>query len=136
LAFATRLDNIPAGTSYLPRPQAARVRAWEDRLGPHDRLRVGLCWSGNPNHGNDRNRSLPLRLLTGILDADAAFISLQLDPRPEDQAVLRERSDIADFTADLTDFSETAALVCCLDLVISVDTSVASFRRVGTPNLD
>ena len=134
LAFATRLDNIPPGTSYLPRPQAARVRAWEDRLGPHDRLRVGLCWSGNPNHGNDRNRSLPLRLLTGILDADAAFISLQLDPRPEDQAVLRERSDIADFTADLTDFSETAALVCCLDLVISVDTSVAHLSAaLGRP---
>ena len=65
LGFAMRLNNIPLGTSYLPRPQAARVQAWEDRLGPHDRLRVGLCWSGNPNHGNDRNRSLPLRLPDG-----------------------------------------------------------------------
>ena len=134
LAFATRLDNIPSGTSYLPRPQAARVQAWEDRLGQHDRLRVGLCWSGNPNHGNDRNRSLPLRLLTGILDADATFISLQRDPRPEDLAVLRERNDIVDFTADLTDFSETAALICGLDLVISVDTSVSHLSAaLGRP---
>jgi tetratricopeptide (TPR) repeat protein len=134
LAFATRLDSIPSGVSYLPRPQAARVQAWEDRLGPHDRLRVGLCWSGNPNHGNDRNRSLPLRLLTHLLDADATFVSLQRDPRPEDQAVLHERTDIVDLTADLTDFSETAALACCLDLVITVDTSVAHLSAaLGRP---
>ena len=134
LAFGTRLDNIPSGISYLPRPQAGRVQAWEDRLSPHDRLRVGLCWSGNPHHGNDRNRSLPLRLLTGILDADATFISLQRDPRPEDQAVLRERNDIVDLTASLTDFSETAALIGCLDLVISVDTSVAHLSAaLGRP---
>jgi tetratricopeptide (TPR) repeat protein len=134
LAFATRLDSIPSGISYLPRPPAARMEAWEDRLGLHDRLRVGLCWSGNPLHGNDRNRSLPLRLLTRILDADATFVSLQRDPRPEDHAVLRERTDIVDLTADLTDFSETAALACCLDLVITVDTSVAHLSAaLGRP---
>jgi ADP-heptose:LPS heptosyltransferase len=50
---------------------------------------------------------------------------LQKDPRPADQAVLRERSDIVDLTPQLTDFVETAALIECLDLVITVDTSVA-----------
>ena len=134
LAFATQLDSIPSGISYLPRPPAARMQAWEDGLGPHDRLRVGLCWSGNPLHGNDRNRSLPLRRLTPILDTDATFVSLQRDPRPEDHAVLRERTDIVDLTADLTDFSETAALACCLDLVITVDTSVAHLSAaLGRP---
>ena len=64
LAFGTRLDTIPSPTSYLPRPAEVLVQVWEDRLGPHDRLRVGLVWSGNPNHGNDHNRSLPLRALT------------------------------------------------------------------------
>jgi hypothetical protein len=96
---------------------------------------VGLCWSGNPLHGNDRNRSLPLRLLAGILGADATFVSLQRDPRPEDVAFLRQRSDIVDFTADLADFRETAALACCLDLVISVDTSVAHVSAaLGRPS--
>jgi tetratricopeptide (TPR) repeat protein len=134
LAFGTQLDSIPSDASYLPRPSPTRLQIWKDRLGPHDRLRVGLCWSGNPLHGNDRNRSLPLRLLTGILDADATFVSLQRDPRPDDQAFLRERSDIVDFTAELTDFGETAALACCLDLVISVDTSVAHLSAaLGRP---
>jgi Glycosyltransferase family 9 (heptosyltransferase) len=97
-------------------------------------LRVGLVWSGNPKHNNDRNRSLPLRLLAPVLDLDAAFVSLQRDPRPDDRAVLVERREIVDLTAGLTDFSETAALVACLDVVISVDTSVAHLAAaLGRP---
>jgi tetratricopeptide (TPR) repeat protein len=53
LVFATRLDSIPSATSYLPSPRAARVQAWQERLGSHDRLRVGLVWSGNQNHKNE-----------------------------------------------------------------------------------
>jgi tetratricopeptide (TPR) repeat protein len=134
LAFGTRLDTIPAPTSYLPRPAEVRVQAWESRLGPRNRLRVGLVWSGNPRHRNDHNRSLALRTLTRILDVDAAFVSLQKDPRPADKATLIERSDIVDLTADLDDFGETAALLCCLDLVITVDTSVAHLAAaLGCP---
>jgi hypothetical protein len=134
LAFGTRLDSIPAATSYLPRPAEARVQAWEDRLGTHDRLRVGLVWAGNPNHKNDRNRSIPLHLLTRILDVDATFVSLQKDLCPSDNAVLRERADIIDLTAQLGDFTETAALISCLDLVVTVDTSVAHLAgALGCP---
>jgi len=125
LAFGTSLNTIPSSASYLPRPAEALVRAWEDRLGRHDRLRVGLVWSGNPKHGNDHNRSMPLRALTPILDADATFVSLQKDPRPADKAALREMIEIIDPTDHLTDFSDTAALISCLDVVITVDTSVA-----------
>jgi tetratricopeptide (TPR) repeat protein len=125
LVFQTRLDSIPSGISYLPAPAEAAKRAWEDRLGPHDRLRVGLVWSGNPKHTNDHNRSLPLQMLSRVLDLDACFVSLQKDPKASDLAFLRERTGIVDLTGHLTDFTETAALVSCLDLVITVDTSVA-----------
>jgi tetratricopeptide (TPR) repeat protein len=134
LAFGTRLETIPSEISYLPRPVESRVQTWEDRLGPHDRLRVGLVWSGNPKHGNDHNRSLPLRALSRILDVDATFVSLQKDPRPDDKAVLLERTEIVDVSAHLTDFVETAALVSGLDLVITVDTSVAHLAgALGCP---
>ncbi len=133
LAFGTGLETIPAATSYLRAP-AERARVWEQRLGAHDRLRVGLVWSGNPKHNNDRNRSLSLRLLAPILDLEATFVSLQKEPRPDDRAVLDERKTIIDFTADLTDFAETAALISCLDLVITVDTSVAHLAgALGRP---
>jgi hypothetical protein len=110
------------------------VQAWEDRLGPHDRLRVGLVWSGNPRHDNDHNRSIPLHLMARVLDVDASFISLQKDLRPDDGATLIEHPEIIDLTAQLTDFAETAALVSCLDLVITVDTSIAHLAgALGRP---
>jgi tetratricopeptide (TPR) repeat protein len=124
LVFGTRLDSIPSATSYLPPVAEARARIWQERLGAHDRLRVGLAWSGNANHKNDFNRSTSLRLLSRILDVDATFVSLQKDPRAPDKALL-EQTGIVDLTLDLADFAETAALVSCLDLVITVDTSVA-----------
>jgi ADP-heptose:LPS heptosyltransferase len=77
---------------------------------------------------------MPLRTLARILDVDASFISLQKDPRPDDRATLLERSEIIDLTANLTDFAETAALVSCLDLVITVDTSVVHLAgALGRP---
>ena len=134
LAFRTRLDTIPAEIPYLPSAAPDRAQAWENRLGPHDRLRVGLVWSGNPGHKNDHNRSISLRVFAAMLDVDARFVSLQKDPRPDDQIVLAERDDIVDFTAHLTDFVETAALISCLDLVVTVDTSVAHLAgALGCP---
>jgi tetratricopeptide (TPR) repeat protein len=134
LAFGTRLETIPAATSYVPSPSETHREVWEGRLGPRDRLRVGLVWSGNPKHKNDHNRSISLRALSAILDVDATFVSLQKDPRPDDKAVLLERIDIVDFTDKLTDFVETAALISCLDLVITVDTSVAHLSgALGRP---
>jgi len=134
LAFRTTLETIPVPASLLPVPMEDRRQVWKDRLGRDGRLRVGLVWSGNPKHKNDRNRSIPLRMFSSILDADAVFVGLQKDPRPDDAAVLRERTDIIDLSAHLTDFSETAALVSCLDLVITVDTSVAHLAgALGCP---
>ena len=134
LAFGTRLDSIPPGKDYLPAPEPHRVQAWEDRLGPRDRLRVGLVWSGNPRQPNNHNRSVPLQMLSRILDLDATFVSLQKEPLPQDAETLRQRKDIVDHTDQLTDLAETAALASCLDLVITVDTSVAHLAAaLGRP---
>ena len=134
LAFKTRLDTIPSCPSYLPPPPKTLVQNWEGRLGRHDKLRIGLVWSGNPAHGNDRNRSIPLGMLSRILDVDACFVSLQKNPRPDDKAFLAMRTDIVDLSADFGDLSDTAALIECLDLVITVDTSVAHLSAaLGRP---
>jgi tetratricopeptide (TPR) repeat protein len=134
LAFGTKLDNIPADPGYLPPPAADRVQAFERRLGAHEKPRVGLAWSGNPGHWNDRNRSMPLAALSRLFDIDASFISLQKDPRPDDAEVLRANPGIVDLTAELADFAQTAALVSCLDLLVTVDTSVAHLAAaLGKP---
>jgi tetratricopeptide (TPR) repeat protein len=121
LAFSTTLDTIPSEVPYLPK---ARDQAGP-QLGPSKRPRIGLVWSGNPNHLNDHNRSLPFGELLPLLDGVAAqFVSLQKNARPQDEELLRQRSDVLDLGPGLRDFADTAAVVEQLDLIISVDTSV------------
>jgi tetratricopeptide (TPR) repeat protein len=133
LACGARPDAIPSA-DYLPPLPVERIEAWKRRLGPHDRLRVGLVWSGNPKQGDDRNRSMPLATLAPLLGLNATFVSLQKDPRPADSARLRGEPGVLDLTAELTDFVDTAALLSCLDLVITVCTSVAHLAgTLGQP---
>ena len=124
LAFGTRLDTIPSATPYLS-ASSESVRSWNISLGLKYRPRIGLVWSGNPAHKNDHNRSIKLETLLPLLDIDATFVSLQKDIHADDASVLKDRSDLLNFGDKLKDFSETAGLVSNLDLVISVDTSVA-----------
>jgi tetratricopeptide (TPR) repeat protein len=124
LAFATRLETIPVQTPYLAAPPD-RIAQWRARL-PAGTLRVGLVWSGNPRHKNDRSRSLPfdlLALLTTVAGID--FVSLQKEPRPADAEALARSDNVLDLGPALQDFGDTAAVISVLDLVISVDTSIA-----------
>src|SRR5262249_21683894 len=123
LAFGTRVETIPAATPYL-RATSQAMMNWNARLGPRDRPRIGLAWSGNPENNIDHKRSMTLSSLLSLLDINATFVSLQKDVRADDAAVLTARSDLHYFDDELKDFSDTAALISNLDLVISVDTSV------------
>jgi len=124
-AFGTALATIPAEVPYL-HAAASAVESWNARLGPRCRPRIGIAWSGNPIHHNDHNRSIGLRAFLPLLaGVDAAFVSLQREVRAADAALLRERSDILHFGKELKDYADTAALIANLDLVVSVDTSVA-----------
>ena len=125
LAFGTRLETIPSTTLYQRVSPRALIN-WDARLASRKhRARIGLAWSGNPRHLNDHNRSIRLSSLLSFLDVTATFVSLQKDIRPEDATVLKNQSDLLHFGDELETFSHTAALVSTLDLVISVDTSVA-----------
>jgi len=124
LAFGTEITTIPSVCPYLHASPQGILR-WNARLGPRTRPRVGLVWSGRSTHKNDRNRSIKLRTLLPLLDIDAMFVSLQRDLRPDDGATLKDQENIIHFGDELRDFSDTAALISHLDLVISVDTSVA-----------
>jgi tetratricopeptide (TPR) repeat protein len=124
LAFGTRSATIPSQTPYLrASPQA--VMDWNGRLGPRDRPRIGLAWSGRPEHNNDYNRSMKLStLLSPLAGFNATYVSLQREVRADDAPVL-QGSDVLHFGKELKTYADTAALIANLDLVISVDTSVA-----------
>jgi hypothetical protein len=98
---------------------------WEARFTPKSRPRIGLAWSGRPTHKDNLNRSIGLGALLPLLDSDATFVSLYKYIRAATATVLKEkRSDLLHFEEELGDFSDMAALISNLDLVISVDTSV------------
>jgi Tfp pilus assembly protein PilF len=133
LAFGTRLESVPRPIPYLGATPSA-ARSWNARLGPRKRFCVGLAWFGRPDHKNDHNRSLKLNTLLPLLDCDASFISLQREVRPCDSVLLKDRTDLIHFGDELNNFSDTAALISNLDLVISVDTSVAHLAgALGKP---
>ena len=127
LACKTTLESIPSPDGYLGTSVAhrANVALWEKKLGPKTLTRVGLVWSGNANHRNDANRSIPLAEFTRLVSDRQHFYSLQNELRDADRESAGRNDNIRFFSSDLTDFSETAALIANLDLVICVDTSVA-----------
>jgi Tfp pilus assembly protein PilF len=122
LAFNTTLDTIPAAPGYL-RADANLIARWETLLGEKTRPRVGLVWSGNSNNTIDRQRSIPLADWIPHLPAGIDYYCLQRDIRDADYDAL-EDSDIFLFEDELMDFKGTAALCECMDLVLSVDTSL------------
>jgi tetratricopeptide (TPR) repeat protein len=124
LAFGTRLETIPSQTPYLHASSQA-VTDWNARLAPRSRPRIGLAWSGRSMHRNDHNRSIALSALLPLLDFKTTYVSLQRDVRAGDAIVLQQRTDLLQFSDELKTFSDTAALISNLDLIISVDTSVA-----------
>ena len=137
LAFGTSLQTIPQLGAYIRPPgpaHEARLEAWRARLGARDRPRIGVVWSGNVDHKNDRNRSIPLADFVQIVCFGARFIALQKDVRPADAKVMNEHPELEYVGMDLIDFGQTAALVAQLDLVVSVDTSVAHLAAaMGKP---
>ena len=123
-AFATEVATIPAGVPYI-RPPAERLAKWQERLPQNGRLRIGICWAGSSDHMNDRNRSIPLERFATILSVTGVdFVSLQRDLSEAQAAILRQHG-VIELGQQFADFSDTAAVVAMLDLVIAVDTSVA-----------
>ena len=126
LAFNTNINTIPSSIGYINLDNHLKeIMEWKVRLGLKSKPRVGLVWSGNPQHRNDHNRSILLRDILPFLPNQFQYINLQKEVREVDKLTLDSNSHILSFTSHLHDFVDTAALIDNLDLVISVDTSVA-----------
>jgi Flp pilus assembly protein TadD len=127
--LGTTLDSIPPVVPFAADP--ARVAAWEARLGSPRGRRIGLVWAGAPLHRNNHNRSMPPAVLAPLLTEPADWIAVQKEVSDADRVLL---DACRWFGAELTDFAETAALIATLDLVITVDTSVAHLAAsMGKP---
>ncbi len=135
LEFGTTLETIPADIPYLA-PPPDRIAAWREKIGDHsDHQNVGLVWAGRPDHKNDRQRSMRLEQFAPLAEIKSIrFHSLQKGPAAAQADAPPPGMDLTNWTKDLHDFTETAALIANLDLLISVDTSVAHLAgAIGKP---
>ena len=127
LALRTTLQTIPAAPHYLASDPELR-QDFESRLPARTRPRVGIAWSGSASHKNDRNRSIDPAMLAPLFSVDAQWISLQYDAGPPPHPKLQS------VAAPWRDFADTAAVLDCMDLVVTVDTSVAHLAgALGKP---
>jgi hypothetical protein len=125
--FKTNLATIPNAVPYLSAP-ALGSAGWAEQIPTTPGLKVGVVWAGTTVGAID------LRLLQPLWEVDGvSWFSLQVGERAGDISLLGG-AKIADLSPWLTDFAETAAAVCRLDLVISVDTAVAHLAgALGRP---
>ena len=129
-ALGTTLETVPAVVPYVFSEPDAAAR-WSERLRTDVAgFRVGLVWAGNPKHLGDRQRSIPVKAFAPLWRVPGVrWFSVQAGERATDLAEIPigdlPPGGIDDLAPELTDFAETAAALTNLDLVISVDTSVA-----------
>jgi tetratricopeptide (TPR) repeat protein len=126
MAFGTDMDSIPAQVPYI-HPDPRDVAAWGHRLGRPARRRIGIAWSGNPSHPENLLRSIPLATLRPLLQReDCEFHVVQTGHGEADR--------MHDHGAALSDFTDTAALMTLMDLIISVDSAPAHLAgALGRP---
>lgn len=128
--LGTTLENIPQHVPYIT-PEPAKVDYWCEKLAGQE-LKIGIAWAGRPTHQDDRKRSCALSAFSPLLGLGGGrFLSLQKGTASSE---LREMPEVNDLAPDLHDFTDTAAVIMNLDLVISVDTSVAHLTgALGKP---
>jgi hypothetical protein len=124
LAFNTSIDTIPDKIPYLFTPIDKRDY-WVKKLGPKSTKRIGLMWSGNLLNYNDHNRSIYLEKLTKLFDLPFEFHSLQIDYNKFDLRLLKNFKNLTCHKDEIIGFDNAAGLIDSMDLIISVDTSIA-----------
>ena len=132
-AFGTTLATIPATVPYIA-ARRDRKEAAAEWLASVASPRVGVAWAGNPSHPNDRNRSVSIAALAPVLAASLPrWLSLQKELRPGELETLHAAGGV-DLSGHLGDFEDTTGVLALLDLVITVDTSVAHLAgAMGIP---
>ncbi|MCA9141114.1 MAG: tetratricopeptide repeat protein, partial [Planctomycetales bacterium] len=133
----TSLGTIPAKVPYLS-PRKLLVERWKSRLSNIEGYKIGIAWQGNPEYRGDRHRSIPLKSFAAIAQIPGVvLISLQKGHGTEQLTQVAEQFDIVQFE-DLDDesgpFMDTAAIMRCLDLVVTSDTALPHLAgSLGVP---
>jgi Tfp pilus assembly protein PilF len=131
LAMGTELASVPRAARYLSADPALKGK-WQARLATETRRKVGLVWAGGPKHPHDKLRSMQLEQLAALAHDRVALFSLQKGDAA--RQVASAQVPLTDWSGELNTWSDTAALVACMDIVVTVDTAVAHLAgAMGKP---
>jgi hypothetical protein len=128
------IENLPKVVSYLNAHQDL-FQQWQQRLGPKKRMRVGFCWSGRKDNWLNTHKGMPFDQMMTLVQNNPTYewINLQVDASPEEDAVLAALG-VTRYPGTIGSFADTAALIAHMDVVLSVDTSIAHLSAaLGRP---
>lgn len=137
--FGTTLENIPLAAGYLEAEPKFKEK-WRLKLARQrvsneaKKLKIGVVWAGSNEHRLNHFRNIPLTHFARLFEWETEFHCLQKEITESDREAVKNHQNVAVWDNELKDFSDTAGLVAQLDLVISVDTSVAHLSAaMGKP---
>jgi hypothetical protein len=128
------IENLPKVVSYLNAHQDL-FQQWQQRLGPKKRMRVGFCWSGRKDNWLNTHKGMPFEKMTELIKRNPTYewVNLQVDASAEEDAVLASLG-VTRYPGSISSFADTAALIAHMDVVLSVDTSIAHLSAaLGRP---
>lgn len=128
------LENLSHVQYYLD-ADPVKIKRWADQLGPKKRLRVGFCWSGRRDTWINLHKGMPFDIMLELIkrNPDYEWINLQCDCTPAEESKLLS-AGVTAYPGSIQDFSDSAALIHHLDVVLSVDTAVAHLSgALGRP---
>ncbi|MDP5241245.1 tetratricopeptide repeat protein [Uliginosibacterium sp. 31-16] len=125
----TRVDQIPDGSAYLSAPHEI-LEKWQNLIPAVGRRRIGLIWATTTKG----NKNLPISMLEKLIHEGNDYFCIQKGVGDGDRTVLGRFSNLFLYDKELDDFADTAALVSCMDVIVSIDTSVAHLAgALGKP---
>jgi hypothetical protein len=132
--LGTTLDTVPAPLSYITADAVLRAE-WQKRLGPRRRLRVGFSWSGRKDTWIHQHKSVPFGQIVNMIQAcpNYEWVNLQIDADAAESQALTELG-CATYPGSIACMADSAALIACMDVVVSVDTAVSHLAAaMGRP---
>jgi hypothetical protein len=128
------LENLPTQVNYL-NAEDRLVKAWLKLLGPKKKMRVGFSWSGRRDSWLNQHKGMPFETMLQLIrdNPDYEWVNLQIDATIDEEMAL-EDAGVTRYPGSITSFSDTSALIACMDVVISVDTAIAHLSgALGRP---
>lgn len=124
-ALGLTTSSIPSAVPYLSVDENLK-RRWQQRLRPYDKsFKVGIVWAGALIHPRDCDRSVDAHAFAPLAEIEGVqLFNLQKGDSAKARSAAKVDFELIDFTGDLHDFADTAALLMSLDLVIGVDTAL------------